>query len=321
MNRNLLNQIRIPSVLLIAGLGLLWGAAFPAIEVIVRELPPLTSAGIRYGVAGMIVLAYAAATTDQFVPRRRSTLLGVLVVGAFMFGGYQGALFIGTQYVSGAVAAVVVSLSPVIAALFAVPLLGETRGIADLCGFLLGIAGVAVVAQPGGGSGSGVVIGVLLILLGTALFAAGSVTVQLVEGRLPLEALLGWGMLIGAVSLFATALLRGESLPTMATASPTALAALAYVTVVAGALGYLLYFRLVRAVGATETTLVAYFEPVFATVVSVALFGHLVDVTTMLGFLAVVTGFVLVSRATIAQAVGPRYDQAVQQIRMTLRGL
>lgn len=318
MSEKTLNRIRIPAILVLGVLGLLWGAAFPAIEVIVDRFPPLTGAGIRYGVAGTIVLGYATWAHERVFPKTASTALGVLVVGVCMFGVYQGALFVGTQHVSGAVAAVVVSLSPVIAALLAVPLLGESRGLIDLLGFVLGIAGVTIVAGPGS-DGSTAALGIGLILAGTALFAAGSVTVQIVEGRLALEALLGWGMLIGASLLFMTALVSGESLPAASTISPTVIASLVYVTLIAGALGYLLYFRLVRAVGATETTLVAYLEPVFATLVSIALLDGAIAAETVVGFLAVATGFALVSRAAVASAVGHRYDRLRRRVRHQLQ--
>lgn len=302
------NSIQLPAGFSLLVLGVFWGASFPAIDVVVTQLPPLGAAGIRYSVAGLAVLAYAATTTDRLLPRSREELLGIAVVGAFMFGGYQGGLFLGTQYVSGAVAAVVVTMSPIVAAVVAVPLLGESRGPADLCGFVIGLVGVWVISQPSPGSGalSATGLGVALVFAGAALFAVGSVTIQLVDGGLPLESLQGWAMLVGAAVLFSGAHLRGESVPT-ASVSPLALGSLLYITLVAGAAGYLLYFRLVRRVGATETTLVAYLEPVFATVVSVLLFGHVVALETVVGFLAVAVGFALVSRELLTDAVGGRW--------------
>lgn len=303
------NQFQLPATVVLLALGLLWGAAFPAIDVVVAHLPPLGAAGVRYGVAGSIVLVFAAATADRLLPATWRECLAVGVVGAFMFGGFQGGLFLGTQYVSGAVAAVVVTMSPVVASLLAVPVLGESRGLPDLFGFLLGMSGVAVIAQPSPGEGllSSTGLGVALVLLGTALFAVGSVTVQVVDGGLPLESLQGWAMLVGSGLLFGGGYLRGESLPAADGVSLVAVASLLYIALVAGALGYLLYFRLVRRVGATETTLVAYFEPVFATVISVLLFGHVLAPEAIVGFLAVATGFAVISRELLRRELLDRF--------------
>ncbi|WP_239685703.1 DMT family transporter [Halolamina pelagica] len=128
-------------------------------------------------------------------------------------------------------------------------------------------------------------------------------TIQLFDEGLPMEALQGWAMLVGATLLFCGGFLRGESIPDVQSLSPVALASLLYITLIAGAGGYLLYFRLVRQVGATETTLVAYLEPVAATLVSVLFLNQTISTTTIIGFFAIATGFSLVSRDTMRQAI------------------
>lgn len=299
------HRFHVPAGFAIIGLGLLWGAGFPAIDLVVSQLPPLGAAGIRYAVSGCIVLGYARLTTDRTRPKTASELLSILIVGGFMFGGYQAGIYLGTQHITGAVASVVTTMSPVIAALVAVPVLGESRGLPDVVGFCLGVSGVVILSQPSVGttSLSSTALGVGLVFLGTILFAFGSVTIQLFDEDLTTEALQGWAMLVGATFLFCGGAFRGESAPDIQSLSPSALVSLLYITFVAGAGGYLLYFRLVRQVGATETTLVAYLEPVAATLVSVLLLGQTISARTVVGFFAVAAGFTLVSRATMRNAV------------------
>lgn len=299
------DRFYVPAGLAIIGLGLLWGAAFPAIDVVVSQLPPLGAAGLRYAVSGCIVLGYARLSRDRIRPDTTRELVSILLVGGFMFGGYQAGLYLGTQYITGAVAAVVTTMSPVVAALVAVPVLGESRGLPDVVGFCLGIGGVLVLSQPslGATSLSSTALGVGLVFVGAVLFAVGSVTVQVFDEGLPAEALQGWAMLVGASLLFGGGIVRGESVPAVQSLSPEVLVSLCYITFVAGAGGYLLYFRLVRRIGATETTLVAYLEPVAATLVSVLFLSQTVSATTVVGFLAVATGFTLVSRNTMRRAV------------------
>lgn len=298
-------RLQLSASIAVVSLGFLWGAGFPAIDVVVTSLPPLGAAGFRYAVSGCIVLGYAAATTDRLFPRTQRELLGITIVGGFMFGGYQAGLYLGTQYVSGAVASVVTTMSPVVAALAAVPILGESRGLVDLCGFVLGLGGVVILAQPSPGTGSvtATAIGVSLIFFGTVLFAIGSVIVQLFDEGLPIESLQGWAMVVGAGILLSGGIVRGETVPAFQSLSFDVVGALVYITLVAGAGGYLLFFRLVRHVGATETTLVAYLEPLSATLVSVALFDHRIASATIVGFLAIVGGFTLVSRETMRRTI------------------
>jgi len=295
----------VPAGVAVVALGVLWGAGFPAIDAVVAELPPLGAAGLRYAVSGCIVLAYAAATVDRLLPRSLRELLGVVVVGTFVFCGYQAGLYLGTEHVTGATAAVVTTTSPIVAALVAVPVLGESRGRLDALGFCFGGLGVVVLAGPslGGGSVSATALGVGMVFVGTALFAVGAVTVQVLDGGLPTVALQGWAMVLGAALLFVGAAARGEPLPDVTAMSPVGLASLTYVILVAGAGGYLIYFQLVSRIGATETTLVAYLEPLSATLVSVLLFGTSLGLRTVVGFLAVAAGFTLVSRETVRRTV------------------
>lgn len=295
---------RPPAAVVLVGLGLLWGAGFPAVELVVTELPPLAAAAIRYGVAGAVVLGYAVASGCRIRPPDARTAVGIGLVGAFTFCGYQAGLYLGTQYVSGAVAAVVTTTSPVLAALLAVPLLGESRGWPDVLGFVVGVAGVVVLSEPTATGGVGpTAVGVALVFGGTTLFAVGSLAIQTFGGRLSTPAFQGQAMVVGATLLVVASLARGERLPPPSTVSPRGLLALVYVTLVAGTLGYLVYFRLVSHVGATETTLVAYVEPIGATLVAVTLLDRTVDATTVVGFLAVAAGFTLVSRRTLRRAV------------------
>jgi drug/metabolite transporter (DMT)-like permease len=315
--RKRINRPDVPAGIAIVGLGLLWGVGFPAIDVVVAQLPPLSAAGIRYSASGGIVLLYAGMTTERWFPATMREVLGIVTVGGLMFGGYQAGLYIGTQYISAAIASVITTMSPVIAAIVAVPVLGESRGFLDIVGFCLGVAGVLALSQPSikVTTLSLTAFGVWLVFLGTVLFAVGSIALQVFDENLPMESLQAWAMLVGAGLLFCGAIYRGESVPPLDTIPPAALGSLLYITIVSGVGGYLLYFRLVRNVGATETTLVAYLEPVAATAVAVLIFQESFNIMTIAGFVAIVAGFTLVSRDTIRETVAGVRMTATDSLR------
>ncbi|WP_245242808.1 EamA family transporter, partial [Natronococcus sp. JC468] len=70
-------------------LALCWGTSFVAIEVGLEYVPPLLFAGLRYGVAGLIVLGYAAVATDRLRPVDRTEWLSVGVAGVFLIAFYR----------------------------------------------------------------------------------------------------------------------------------------------------------------------------------------------------------------------------------------
>jgi probable blue pigment (indigoidine) exporter len=289
--------------LLFVSLAILWGTSFVAIEVGLHHVPALAFAALRYDLAGVVVLAYAVVATDRWRPRTRAEFGSVLVPAVFVFGAYPALLYVGETYVSGAVAAVVVSLSPVLTAGFGSALdFEEPLTTTGLVGVALGVLGVGVVVDPTAGTLDGGIVGVALVLAGTACFALGSVLARPFDAGLPKPTTQAWGMVGGAVGLHLASLARAESIAD-ATWTTDAIVALAYLALASGAVAFLVYFELLERVGATELTLVAYLEPVVATLVAWAIFGNVVDTTTALGFAVIFLGFALLKRHALSAAL------------------
>ncbi|MDH5021239.1 DMT family transporter [Halobacterium rubrum] len=298
-----------PTAVLFVLLAAIWGTSFVAIEIGLHEIPALSFAALRYTVAGAIVLAYAAATTDRWRPRGHREWFAVSVVGVFVFAVYHGALYLGERHVSGAVAAIVVSLAPILTAGFASKLY-QNASIdgTQAAGLLAGIAGVVVVANPGGAGGVHLG-GLLLVFLAAASFALGGVlTGKLPGGGLPMETMEAWAMLLGSLVLWVGAAARGEAIGAVDW-TPTALASLAYLTLVAGAGGYLLYFVLLDRVGATEINLVSYLEPVGAAAAAWLLLGDVVAPRALAGFAVIFAGFALVKHDYVGTVVRDTADE------------
>lgn len=309
MNAHNFAETPAASVLGFLLVAVLWGGSFVAIEAGLQFWPPLLFASVRYGFAGIVVLAYAALFTPSWLPRTKRDVAAIAIAGAFVIALYHGLLYVGELHVSGAVAAIVVSLSPVLTAVFAATILpNEGIGSVEVGGFLLGIVGVIVVADPDTGTlASTEAIGIGLILLAAVTFALGAVLLRQVRGDLPVAALQGWAMVGGAALLFAGGVLRGESLATVAWTS-TAIWTLAYLTIGSGVVAFLIYFALLDRIGPTQLHLLGYVEPLTATVAGWVVLGTLVESSALVGFVAILGGFVVLERAelvALAERVRP----------------
>jgi drug/metabolite transporter (DMT)-like permease len=94
----------------------------------------------------------------------------------FVIAVYHGALYLGELSVSGAVAAIVVSLSPILTAAFAGSLLDDASiGLVEGKGLLLGFAGVAA---PGGGGTDLLAAALVYLLCYTGRRGMGEVMVR-----------------------------------------------------------------------------------------------------------------------------------------------
>ncbi len=301
-------------------LGTLWGSSFVAIDVGLEWFPPLTYAGLRYLLAGVVVLGYALFTTADWRPTSRRGWLVVGIAGTFLIGGHHALLYIGQLSVQPAVAAVIVSLIPVLTALFGVSLLGKQLQVGDTVGFLLGFLGVFLVAQPGVTERAGADIftrasaldpfallagdgvGVLTVFVAAASFAIGAVLTEPFETGLPARTIQAWAMLIGATELLIAGLLSGESIAAIQW-SQTGIGALVYLGLIPGAVAFLLYFTLLGELGSAQINLISYLEPIMATVLSWLILDELIDPLTGVGFVLVLAGFVWLQRASVSALV------------------
>lgn len=291
---------RYAAVGLFALLATLWGFSFPAISIGLRSLDPVLFAAFRYDVAAVLLLAYAVVRTSAWRPTARNDLLAVLGGGIFLVAG-NALLFVGQQTVPAGVAAVMQSLVPIATTLWAFGLLPEERlSAVGAVGILIGFLGVGLVVRPDPDNLlAGDTLGRLLILGQVASVSLGGVLVQRSEPTLDRSALSGWSMAVGGVVLHAVSLAVGEpfGLPTTLAAQGAVL----YLGVFATALAFFIYFTLLAVRGALETSLVAYLVPVVATVAGVLLLDESITPLTVVGFLVVFMGFLLLKRRAIAE--------------------
>jgi len=283
---------------LFALLATLWGLSFLAIEVGLRTLAPVLFAAFRYAIAAVLLLGVALARRADWRPSGRPDVDAILGGGVFLVAG-NGLLFVGQQTVPSGVAAIMQSLVPVLTSLWALGLLPEERVSAvGAVGILLGFVGVGLIVRPDPANLlGGDAVGRLLILGQAASVALGGVLIQRAGPTLDRAALSGWSMAVGGAILLALSLAIGEPLALPATA--TGWAAVIYLGVFATALAFLIYYTLLEVRGALETSLVAYLVPVVATAVGVLVLGESITLPTVVGFLLVFAGFVLLKRRAI----------------------
>ena len=292
-------------------LATVWGSSFVAIEVGLERVPPLLFAALRYDVAGGVVLAYAALTYERWLPRGRADWVPIALSGVLLIAAFHALLYLGQGSVSGAVAAVDISLVPLLTAVFDHALLGERRlDPVGGAGFGFGIVGVAVVASPTPGAvGSESLFGVGLVFLAAVAFGLGSVITRSSTSTLPIVVQQGWTMLFGAAILHAASFVRGESFAASAW-TPSVVVAFCYLALGSGVLGFLLYFELLGRVGPSDLNLVNYVTPVVAAVVSWAVLGQVIDATAVAGFSVVFVGFALLKRDTVRCLLRSRWAVA-----------
>ena len=293
---------RVRNLALFVLLAAVWGSAFMAIKAGLDYFPPVLFAAIRYDIAGVVMLAYAAYVVDDPIPRGRTQWAVVGVGSVLLIAGYHVLLFIGETdpAVTSAAAAVIVSLSPVLTTGFARALLPNERlTTIGLVGLLFGLVGVVVLTQPDPNNllGGGVVAKLLVFGAATA-FALGSVLTRRLDADMPIETMEAWSMAGGALVMHVVAVGIGESMADIVWTTE-AVAALAYLSIAASAVGFLIYFDLLDRLGPIEINLVSYVAPVFAALAGWLFLSEIPTLYTVVGFVLIFAGFVLVKHRLI----------------------
>ncbi|WP_137288200.1 DMT family transporter [Natronorubrum halophilum] len=297
---------RYRNLALFVALAGIWGTAFVAISAGLEYFPPVLFAALRYDIAGVLMLAYAAATVDDWYPSGRDEWLLVAVGATLLIAAYHAFLFVGQQNTTAAAAAIVVSLSPVLTTGFARVLVpSDALSTVGVAGLLLGLVGVGVIAQPDPSNLLTTdVIATALVFAAATAFALGGVLTRRIDAALPIETMEAWSMLGGALLMHGVSFALAEPIEPSAWTHPEALGALGYLAVVASAIGFLLYFDLLERLGAVEINMVSYVAPVFAALVGWLYLGEVIDVTTAIGFGFIAAGFVLVKRKALREEFG-----------------
>jgi len=274
-----------------AAVYLIWGSTYLAIRIAIETMPPLLMLGVRFGIAGLLLHAWARwrgappATARQW---RSAALMGLLMP----FGG-TGAVAWAEQFLSSGLAALVVATLPLWITVIDVLRGGVRPGARAVAGLVAGFAGVALLFGPqarGGAPGSALAIAVLMI--GCVSWALGSVISRRLEQAASPALSSGMQMTLGGVFLVAFGLLLGEgTLIDPARFSLASLGALAYLIVFGSLIAFSSFLWLLRVAPPAQVATYAYVNPVVALFLGWLIAGEVLN-GAMLAAAAVILGSV-----------------------------
>ncbi|HEU4389769.1 MAG TPA: EamA family transporter [Blastocatellia bacterium] len=275
---------------------LIWGSTWIFIKMGLRDLPPLSFAGIRFVIAA-ILLAIVAAVRRSALPRGRREWTLLAWTGLLSFSINYGLLFWGEQYVSSGLAALLQATIPLFGLVFASRQLPEERMSATkLAGVSIGLAGVAVIfSNQLGAEGPAAFRGSAAILIGAAAVAYSNVLVKAHATRIAPEVLAACQMVFGLLPLLAFGFVL-EGNPLRFAWTGLGWVCLLYLAFVGSAVAFLAYYWLVKHMDVTKTMLIALVTPFVAVLIGIIVLGEQINWQIALGGLAIVAGISLVIR-------------------------
>jgi drug/metabolite transporter (DMT)-like permease len=273
---------------LFAAMSVIWGIPYLLIKIAVEgvSVPVLVLARTAVGALVLLPLAMSRAVWRPVLTHWKPVL-------AFAFFEIIAAWFLLTdaeRHITSSLTGLLIAAAPIIATVLDRLTGGERRlGSKRILGLGIGFGGVAVLAGPSLAGSTGPVLEVLLVAVCYAIAPLVAARYLVDVPALPMTAAcLGVAALIYSLPAAAT---WPQQLP-----STKVLLALAALAVICTALAFVVFFALIREVGAARALMFTYVNPVVALAAGVLILGEPLTVWNIGGLVLILGGLLLATR-------------------------
>jgi drug/metabolite transporter (DMT)-like permease len=292
-------------------LSLLWGSSFIAIKIIVDEVQPLASFGMRFFIAGLLLVTihYVALHTiyrrsskeDYQGSQFKSGQLWKhwVLSGLFFIVGGQGLLALGAQYLSSGAAALINSTIPIWVAILMLLFLRKKPTRLSIAGIIAGFIGLIILVLPTLETEESSWVGVILLIVSSISWAIGSLfssPVRAVGGGAEQAILLSTGMFMALGGLILLALWAVTSTGGISTlnilfsTANNVLVSFLFLTLVCTAVGYAIFYWLLGSTTPSLANTFAYIVPVIAVFLGWVILGESINSQTIIATVVISAG-------------------------------
>ena len=249
--------------------------------------------GYLFGISGRMMLgAIVCALLLQILkpglPWHREARNTYFAAGIAIYGAMLS-VYWGAQFIPSGLIAVLYGLNPLLTGVVAAVLLGEksfTPG--KLLGMVLGFAGLLSIFASDIMLGSGAWQGVVAVLFSVTLHSVSGVWVKRIGGGLPGLTVTSGGLFVVAPLFLLTWLIFDGHVPTVF--SVHAGLAILYLGVFGSALGFTLYFYLLKKLEANRVSLITLLTPVLALMLGQTLNHEVISSQVLFGSALIISG-------------------------------
>ncbi|HSS99730.1 MAG TPA: EamA family transporter [Terriglobales bacterium] len=277
-----------------------WGSTYLGIRIAVERIPPALMCGVRFIVAGFLMLAYCAAAGRNI--RFNARQLGQMaIVGILLLMGGNLTLSYAEQYVPSGIAALLVASIALWFLVLDSLILGDHRiSLRGQFGLGVGIAGLVVLLWPKltatGALGSREMWWSLALIGGSFSWALGSVLSKLWQCGGSVGST-GWQILFAGIANFIYALFAKDF--SHVTWTWRGVSAIAYLVVFGSLVGYTAYIWVLDNAPSPIVSTYAYVNPVVAVFLGWLILHEKVDAYVLAGSAIVVVSVILVTTAKV----------------------
>lgn len=187
------------SILSIVFIGILWGLNWPAVKLMLAEIPPLTIRAVAFPLAALLLTLVARLIGHGLKPSRNDWL-PIIITGLFLVFGFNVLTTFGQLMTETSRAAIIAYTMPALTAVLAVVLLRERLEWRTIVALAVGMAALGVLISEDSAildSGSA---GPIIMLLAALSWALGNVALKARVWSLSPLALTVWFFVVSSIA-------------------------------------------------------------------------------------------------------------------------
>ncbi|PIE95312.1 EamA family transporter [Bacillus fungorum] len=271
---------------------LFWGGSFATAEHIITEIPPITAATIRFGLAGFILIGIVFMKSEWNTSLLLQNWKGLLFVSLTGIFGYNVFFFMGLHYTSTMNGSLIIATMPVFVTLGAILFFKESWSLKIGISLILSLIGVIVVITSGSvhklmslSFNNGDLLFIAALICGVLYSLTGK---KVMHGVSPLLTTMSMTVL-GTVFLAGLSLYE-DGWGKVITLSLQGWIEMLYMVICGTLIGYIVFNKGVEELGASKASMYLNLTPIVATGISVVLYGAIVTWQQIVGMIIVLIG-------------------------------
>ena len=221
---------------------LIWGSTWLGIRILVRDVPPLEAAGVRFLISGALLVLLAMLQKRPW-PSHPHSWNALFVLGLTIMAIPYGLLFWAEQFVTSSLAAILFCASPLVVALFT-PLMTHRRvPRSAIFGMVVAFGGLVMILYTGLSTNQSLLGGVAVLV--AVVLSAWSIVYA--KGRLhEIDSVIATGvqLLVGALALLGGSWVFEAHRPAHWTSS--ALLSLGFLVIFGSCIAFVIYYWLLK---------------------------------------------------------------------------
>ena len=257
-----------------------WGLGFTLAKIGLEQFPTLLIMSIRFGIAGLVLVWFTKPPWGHMREIFMVALIGSTIQYGLTYNGLRG--------IDASTGAILVQLEGPILALMGVFLLKEKLGITRALGMGLAVIGVIIIA--GEPRLDGQLDSVLLLIVGSAVWAIAQIMVSRLKGISGITILAWVAIMATPQMLIASLIIEDGQWLAITTASYIDWSIILYLALIMTVLGYSVWYHLLSSVDVSKVSPFLMLLPITSIIAGIILLDEKFTSSMAIGGLMIMAG-------------------------------